>query len=80
MEQSGKEIQTPTEEENSVKETNIQQGSGIRCTKCDGKTHVKNSVPLPNESIMRRYRECDDCGARFMTEEVIKRQTVPRRK
>ncbi|RLI66879.1 MAG: hypothetical protein DRO67_00455 [Candidatus Asgardarchaeum californiense] len=62
------------------KKVNIQQGSGIRCPKCGESTHVNNSVPLPNKSIMRRYRECNACGHRFMTEEVIKRDTTPRKK
>lgn len=78
MARSRRKVQTSTQAEETV--TNIQQGTGIRCPACGGKTHVNNSVPHPKESKMNRYRECDDCGKRFLTEETIKHETVPRRK
>jgi len=78
MAKSRRKIQTQTKKEEAV--TNPQQGTGIRCSACGGKTHVNNSVPHPKESKMNRYRECDDCGKRFLTEEIIKRETASRRK
>ena len=57
---------------------NTQRGTGIRCPKCKGGSCVKNSVPMPEESIMKRYRECLECGARFVTEEEIVHTTSPR--
>jgi len=50
---------------------------GIRCPECSGKVHVLNSVPLPIVNRHGRYRECTICGARFYTEESIKRITKP---
>lgn len=76
MGKSGNGIQTRKKEEETV---NRQQGSGVRCPECGGRSHVNNSVPVPKESIMKRYRECDNCHTRFLTEETIIRTTVPRK-
>lgn len=58
-------------------DTNIQQGSGIRCPYCDGSTRVTNTVPKPEESIMGRYRSCDSCGKKFYTEEFVVKLISP---
>lgn len=48
-----------------------QQGVGIRCPKCSGKTRVARGTPMPDKSVHGRYRVCDDCGWRIYTEERI---------
>lgn len=73
---SRKKVQANPKDEKKVKP---QQGIGMRCPDCDGKSHVNNSVSFPEESIQGRYRECDDCGTRFYTEETVKRKTTPRK-
>lgn len=79
MAKSRRKIQTRKKEEEKVKETNIQQGTGVTCPKCKNSSHVLNSVPHPTISVMGRYRECDVCKTRFYTEEKIERITVPRK-
>ena len=68
MEQSRREIQTPTEEETKI---NKQQGSGIRCPKCGGSTKVIRTLPLPEESKQIRLRKCDICGIKLESKERI---------
>ena len=48
-----------------------QQGTGVRCPSCGGRTRVVRTIPLPESSIQGRNRTCDDCGTRFYTEEQI---------
>ncbi len=66
-------IQTQTEEKKTV---NPQQGSGVRCPECGGQSRINNCVAHPERSVQGRYRECDECGTRFYTEESTKRITV----
>jgi len=73
MARDRRKIQTPEKEKEKV---NPQQGTGMRCPSCGGKSHVNNSVPHPEKSIQGRYRECDECQTRFYTEETVKRATV----
>ena len=48
-----------------------QQGIGIRCPSCGGRTRVTRTSPKPDESIQGRYRTCDSCGTRCYTEESV---------
>lgn len=52
-------------------ELSKQQGSGIVCPKCGGNTHVRRTRPKPDISVQERYRVCDDCGNKMLTEEVV---------
>jgi len=54
-----------------TKTINKQQGSGIVCPICNGTTHVVRTNPLPDESIQERFRVCDECGKRFITQEQV---------
>ena len=56
--------------------SNIQQGSGIKCPKCFGKTKVTITKPHPQVNIMGRYRKCLVCGETLYTEEVIIRKII----
>jgi len=75
MASNRREVQTSTEVQKAV---GPQQGSGILCPHCSGKTRVKNSIPKPDaeypeNSVHGRYRKCDKCGKRIYTEEKLSR-------
>lgn len=57
----------------------IQQGSGIRCPQCGGISRIRNTVALPEESAMKRYRQCDECMTRFVTRETVTHETPARK-
>lgn len=60
-----------SEQKTKSKVAKPQQGTGIRCPKCGGKTHVTRTLPMPDESKHGRYRRCDSCKWRIYTEERI---------
>lgn len=61
-------------EEGTPNESN----SGIRCPECNSGVRVLNSVPILNQNVNGRYRECKVCGLRFYTEEKLVRVTTPK--
>ena len=69
MVRSGEEIQ----DQQKTKNAGIvnQQCSGITCPKCGGPSRVKNGRPNKKLNRHGRYRQCDTCGTRFYTEEII---------
>ena len=69
MARNRKDVQSGPKNENKV--TGPQQGVGIRCPKCGGKTRVIRGTPMPDKSVHGRYRVCDDCSWRIYTEEHI---------
>lgn len=58
---------------NKKRKPNRQQGSGIRCPKCNGRTKVYHSVPHPENNEQHRYRKCDICKLKIYTIEFVSR-------
>ena len=41
----------------------------MRCPKCGGKTWSVNCITRKTDNVVRRIRECQQCGYRFTTYE-----------
>ncbi len=45
----------------------------MRCPECNSyQTKVAHTVPIKNGTVIRRYRKCFDCDARWTTFEITK--------